>query len=76
MELWERESEVDLAELDEGLARLAAHDAELARVVELRFFGGLSLEEAGRVLGLSVRQVHRAWTLARTWLRRELSKER
>jgi RNA polymerase sigma factor (TIGR02999 family) len=62
----------DLVALDESLERLAARDAELARVVELRYFGGLTTEETGRALGLSVRQVEGAWVTARGWLRREL----
>ena len=62
----------DLLALDESLERLAQRDAELARVVELRFFGGLTSEEAGQVLGWSVRQVEGAWVTARGWLRREL----
>jgi len=70
---WERD-ELDLVALDEALGRLAAHDDELARIVELRFFGGLTLEETGDVLGLTVRQVHRAWTTARAWLHRELER--
>ena len=61
-------SAIDLLALDEALARLAAHDEELARLVELRFFGGLTVEETGRVLGLSVRQVEGAWITARAWL--------
>ena len=73
VELWERET-LDLEALDLALTRLAEHDPELERIVELRFFGGLTLEETGRVLGLSVRQVHRAWTMARAWLRRELKR--
>lgn len=65
---------LDVLELDLALERLATREAELARVVELRFFGGLTLEETGRVLGLSVRQVEGAWVAARGWLRRELGK--
>jgi len=61
-------SAIDLLALDEALAQLAAHDEELARLVELRFFGGLTVEETGKVLGLSVRQVEGAWLTARAWL--------
>jgi len=61
-------SAIDLLALDEALEKLAAHDAELARLVELRFFGGLTVEETGKVLGLSVRQVEGAWITARAWL--------
>jgi RNA polymerase sigma factor (TIGR02999 family) len=64
----------DLLALDEALDRLGERDATLLRVVELRFFGGLTLEETGKVLGLSPRQTSKAWAFARTWLRRELEK--
>lgn len=66
---------LDMLALDEALDRLAARDAELARVVELRFFGGLTNEETGRVLALSERQVEGAWVTARGWLRRELERQ-
>jgi RNA polymerase sigma factor (TIGR02999 family) len=67
-----REPEIDLEALDEALTRLAALDAELARVVEVRFFGGLSIEETAEALGVSAATVKRRWTLARAWLAREL----
>lgn len=63
----------DLLDLDAALERLAALDAELARVVELRFFGGLDVGETAGVLGLSPATVKRRWTLARAFLLRELS---
>jgi RNA polymerase sigma factor (TIGR02999 family) len=63
---------LDLVALDETLERLGARDAELARVVELRFFGGLTAQETAAALGLSVRQVEGAWVTARGWLRQEL----
>ena len=63
---------VDFDALDEALERLAAFDPRQARLVELRFFGGMTLEETARVLGVSVATVKREWALARTWLRREL----
>jgi RNA polymerase sigma factor (TIGR02999 family) len=63
---------LDLMALDEALQRLAAKEAELARIVELRFFGGLTNQETGQVLGLSERQVEGAWVTARGWLAREL----
>jgi RNA polymerase sigma factor (TIGR02999 family) len=62
----------DLESLDEALNRLAAMDPELARVVDLRFFGGLSIEEAAEALGISAATVKRRWTTARAWLAREL----
>ena len=64
--------EFDLEALDEALTRLAARDAELARVVEVRFFGGLSIEEAAVALDVSPATVKRRWTLAKAWLAREL----
>jgi RNA polymerase sigma factor (TIGR02999 family) len=63
---------LDLLALDEALERLAQHDAELARLFELRFFGGLTGAETAVVLGLTERQVEGAWVTARGWLRREL----
>jgi RNA polymerase sigma factor (TIGR02999 family) len=59
----------DLLALDEALERLAAEDAEAAAVVKLRFYGGLSIEEAAEALGLSRTQAYRHWTYARAWLR-------
>jgi RNA polymerase sigma factor (TIGR02999 family) len=63
----------DLVALDEALTRLAALDEELARVVELRFFAGLSVEETASVLSVSEASVVRAWRVARMWLKRELA---
>ena len=63
---------VDLLAVDEALERLARHDGELARLVELRFFGGLSLEEVAAALGRSPRQVELGWQTARAWLYRAL----
>lgn len=63
----------DLVALDEALERLADRDAELSRLVELRFFGGLSVREVAEVLKVSHRRVERGWSTARLWLRRELS---
>ena len=57
----------------ESLERLAALEPRAARVVELRFFGGLSVEEAAEVIGASPRSVKRDWAFARAWLYRELS---
>jgi RNA polymerase sigma-70 factor (ECF subfamily) len=64
---------VDVEALDQALTRLAAMDAELARLVELRFFGGLSIEETAEALGVSPATVKRSWTTAKAWLRRELT---
>jgi RNA polymerase sigma factor (TIGR02999 family) len=65
----------DLVALDDALSLLATLDARQARVVELRFFGGLSVEEAAEVLKVSPGTVRRDWRLAKAWLRRELSKQ-
>jgi RNA polymerase sigma factor (TIGR02999 family) len=65
--------DVDLVALDDALVRLAAIDAQQARVVELRYFGGLSIEETGEVLGVSPMTVKREWAMARAWLHGRLS---
>lgn len=62
-----------LLSIDDSLTKLAAFDERKARIVELRFFGGLSVEETGEAIGLSRATVTREWTLARAWLFRELS---
>jgi RNA polymerase sigma-70 factor, ECF subfamily len=67
------EPDADLAELDESLARLALEDPRKAKVVELRFFGGLSMEEVAQTLGVSLRTVHNDWAFARAWLYRALT---
>jgi RNA polymerase sigma factor (TIGR02999 family) len=63
----------NLVELDEALKRLALFDERKSRVVELRFFGGLDVNETARVLNVSSQTVMRDWRLARIWLLRELS---
>jgi RNA polymerase sigma factor (TIGR02999 family) len=63
---------VDLAALDEALERLAALDPRKARVVELRFYAGLTTEQAASALGVSTPTVKRDWDFARTWLMREM----
>lgn len=65
--------EVNLVALDEALERLAVIDPQQSRVVELRFFSGLSVEETAEVLGVSPRTVTRDWNVAKAWLRREIS---
>ena len=67
-----REPDVDLLAIDEALDRLAAIDEQQARVVELRFFSGLSVEETAAALGVSPKTVKRDWSVARAWLRREI----
>ena len=66
----------DLLALDEALAALEKIDSRKSRLVELRFFGGLAVNETATVLGVSERTVHREWDLARAWLFRELSRRR
>ena len=61
--------------LDEALESLAELDARKSHIVELRFFGGLSVEETAEVLKVSPRTVLREWSLAQAWLYRELSQE-
>jgi RNA polymerase sigma factor (TIGR02999 family) len=68
-------SEPELVELDEALNTLARQDERKSRVVELRYFGGLSIEETADALGISPATVRREWTLAKAWLRLELSKD-
>lgn len=63
---------VDVQAVDQALTRLAELDPQQARVVELRFFAGLSVEEAAAALGISTATVKRDWAMARAWLRREL----
>lgn len=63
----------DLVELDDALAKLQEVDGDLVRLVELRFFGGLSHPEISEAMGLSLRRVERLWRLARAWLHAELS---
>jgi len=66
-------SDVDLVGLDRAMERLAALDERQARIVELRFFGGLTVEETAVVIAASERTVKRDWQMARAWLRRELA---
>ncbi len=63
----------ELVALDEAMERLAAIDPRQAKIVELRFFGGLTSEEIGRVLGVSIPTVTRGWRMARAWLYRSLT---
>jgi RNA polymerase sigma factor (TIGR02999 family) len=66
--------DIDLLALDEALERMAAIKPQHARIVELRFFGGLTIEETATVLGVAHATVERQWTFAKTWLHRELSR--
>ena len=63
----------DVLAIDLALDRLAAEDPRKAQVVELRFFGGLSVDETAEALGVSARTVHTDWVFARAWLYRALS---
>ena len=65
---------VDVEALDEALTALSTMDPRKGRIVELRFFGGLSVEETASVLGVSEETVTRDWRVAKTWLFRELSR--
>ena len=65
--------EVDLIALDEALDELERIDSQQRQIVELRYFGGLSIEETAQVLGVSPATVKRDWRMARAWLHRELS---
>jgi len=67
-----QEPDADLVALDEALTALAAIDPRQAQAVELRFFGGLSVEETAEVLKVSPETVHRDWRVAKAWLLREL----
>ena len=69
------ETDTDLVALDEALTRLAEFDARQGRIVEMRFFMGLSHEEIAEVLNISVTTVKREWRTARLWLFRELSRK-
>lgn len=62
----------DLVSLDDALMSLAELDPELARLVELRFFGGLTIEETAKVMGVSTATVERSWRTARLWLRERI----
>ncbi len=69
------EKSAELIALDEALEKLAVVDERKSRVVELRYFGGLSVEETAEVLGVSVITINRDWKLAKAWLSREISYE-
>jgi RNA polymerase sigma-70 factor (ECF subfamily) len=69
------ERDVNLVALDEALSRMEAFDPQQSRVVELRFFGGLSVEETAEVMNISPATVKRDWSDAKLWLKRELSRK-
>jgi len=67
--------DIDVLALDEALTRLAAFDPEQARIIELRYFGGLTLEETAEAAGVSLATVKRQFAMARAWLKRALEGE-
>jgi RNA polymerase sigma factor (TIGR02999 family) len=67
-----QQDEVDFAAIDEALSRLEALDPQQGKLVELRFFGGLSIKETADIIGVSPATVKREWAIARAWLQREL----
>src|SRR3989442_1252998 len=68
------DTDFDLMALDEALTRLAAKEEHLVKIVELRFFSGLSVEDTAEVLGVSDSTVKRDWQMAKAWLKRELTR--
>jgi RNA polymerase sigma factor (TIGR02999 family) len=69
------ESSPDLVALDEALTELATRDPRRSQVVELRFFGGLSIEESAEAMKVSTTTIERDWTIAKAWLHKELAKK-
>ena len=67
--------ELDIVALDSALNKLTALDPEQGRLIELRFFGGLSIEDTAVVMSISPATVKREWATARAWLRRELKRD-
>lgn len=70
----ESHRDVDLLALEDALAKLTKLDRRQAQMIELRFFGGLSIADVAKVMGMSKRSVEREWTMVRAWLRLELSR--
>jgi len=68
-----RQAEIDFAAIDDALKRLEALDPQQGKLVELRFFGGLSIKETADVIGVSPATVKREWAIARAWLQREIT---
>ena len=73
MRVASKDREIDLMALDKSLDELAILDEQQARIVELRYFSGLTIKEAAEVLNISPATVKRDWKMAKTWLRAELS---
>jgi RNA polymerase sigma-70 factor, ECF subfamily len=72
--VFSQEKTGELLALDQSLSRLALQDERQSRIVELKFFGGLSVEEIAELLDISPRTVKREWTMARAWLHQEISR--
>jgi RNA polymerase sigma factor (TIGR02999 family) len=70
------EHAVELVALDDALSALAVEDAQQSRIVEMRYFGGLTIEQTAAVLGISPATVKRDWNVAKAWLHREIEKTR
>jgi RNA polymerase sigma factor (TIGR02999 family) len=73
---WAGDRTLDIAALDDALSALSRIDPQKSRMVELRFFGGLTIDETAEVLSLSAATVERGWHIARLWLQRELQNVR
>jgi RNA polymerase sigma-70 factor, ECF subfamily len=69
------DTDEDIAAIDTALTRLAVHDDRQVQIVQMRYFGGLTIEETAQALEISEATVKREWTLARAWLRRELARD-
>ena len=69
-----QEDELDLVALDTALTRLTSLDPEQSKLVELRYFAGLTIEETAKVMSISPATAKRKWTIARAWLRREIDR--
>ncbi len=69
----EEQRSVDLLAVDDALRKLATIDAQQAKLVELRFFGGLTIDESAEALGISPATVKRHWAMAKAWLQREIT---
>jgi RNA polymerase sigma factor (TIGR02999 family) len=70
-----KHEEIDLVALDAALTRLAKMDPEQSKLVELRYFAGLTIDETAEVMGISPATMKRKWTLSRAWLRREITRQ-
>lgn len=66
--------QINLIDLDEALLRLQTNDEQKAKIVELKFFGGMTIDEISQMIGVSTATIEREWNFARAWLKRELSK--